>query len=173
VLTSCRNGDDSCETGDAFEGCWIYEACQQVSDSSGNPQPIWVRTQYNFTLSGEVLGTTRTHDNANCSGALTNSYLMLGENSATGVTLDHVLLGSATADNGLPAWLADWYWDYSAASDLPAGWPTTVEGNGHVQLSDGRLCLPSWIALGSSGAGVDTGTTQDIEYSYGRCLVRE
>lgn len=159
LISACSNSDSS---DDPLTGQWVSESCDQLSNASGEAVMLWGKANYHFTLDGTLQGTHYVHGNADCSGDVRQSDSGLGNPDMP--TMDFAVLGSETADNGLPAWRVDW--TLRVAGEEP------LQSDGLVQLVGERLCFPSWLTLGASGFGFGAGSSADIDYSYGRCLTR-
>lgn len=165
LLSACSSNDSN---DDSLAGTWMSESCDQMSNADNEPVSVWAKTQYEFWNSGSrdnggsILGTTRAYTNADCSGESQIDSFIYPEDHAA---MTYGVLGSATADNGLPALRVRFSWTFPSGGEF--------DETSLVQMTGGRLCLPTWLTLGAGKFSVGTGSSADIDYSYGRCLIRD
>lgn len=164
LLAACSSSDDNpCQQGEAFEGCWLTEDCEQLLEPDGQPAPRWARARYMFGPNGDLTSTASVYDNADCAGESSLTVEGMGREDIP--KAEYEVLGQEWAGNGLLAWRVHWYWPLYEASPL--------NRTGLVHQDNNRLCLPSWLHLGGNNFGYSGSGGSEIDYRYGHCLTRD
>jgi len=103
LLTACfhheKSSDDSneCETIDLnIQGCWKSTECIQATNENDEKLGIWLKSEYEFTSSGQLTIKGYEFSDSSCTG----SFKLL-PSATNSPTIKYDILGKITSESGL------------------------------------------------------------------------
>ena len=140
-------------------GSWVTESCKQSTNSSGEPQDIWLRGLYQFTTKGKILYDTDKYEDSDCISLKNN--IITSENTINFTYQDS---GAVVLQEGIDG--GELLIEMNPEGPILE--PISVKG--FYTINNGTLCLSDAFTFEANRFGVSELSSDDIDFN--NCLIR-
>jgi len=162
LLIGCGDGSSSGSLSELV-GTWVTESCSQVTDGSGNPLPMWLKAEYEFTPEGLITWRFFSYDDGQC---ITGGSLNSTSDHENGTfRLFFEDMGNETLQEGLLG--------HRLHFQLNEGDAVVVDSQDVFAaiLNNYRLCTSENLRLG--GSSIVYSDIANPQINFEECLVRD
>lgn len=156
VFTGCSANDNSNNNiNSPLLGKWETQSCEQLVDSSFNPPfTIWLKATYEFFQNGDIIFSTNSYADANCT---TIAFNTLNPVSPVAFFQD---LGPTILEEGIPG-------NKLIIEIYPPN--QTISTNGFYTINNNILCFSQSYSFEPSSFGISLIERTPIDFT--NCLV--